>query len=39
MAKSKRQAGVDRWNTIILYNHYLWCKKEGRDTNWYDKRR
>lgn len=22
----------------ILYNHYLWCKKEGRDTSWYDNR-
>ena len=22
--------------TKILYNHYLWCKKEGRDTSWYE---
>ncbi len=22
-------------NTTILFNHYLWCKKEGRDTSWY----
>ena len=24
--------------TRILYNHYLWCKKEGRDTSWYERR-
>ena len=21
----------------ILLNHFLWCKKEGRDTSWYEK--
>ena len=21
----------------ILENHYEWCKKEGRDTSWYNK--
>ena len=19
----------------ILYNHYLWCRREGRDTSWF----
>jgi len=37
MARTKR--AVSEEMTRILYNHYLWCKKEGRDTSWYDKRR
>ena len=24
--------------TIIMYNHYLWCKENGRDTSWYARR-
>ena len=27
-----------KWNTKILKSHYLWCKKEGRDTSWYGTR-
>lgn len=23
-------------NKRTLYGHYLWCKKEGRDTSWYE---
>mgnify|MGYP005827089171 FL=1 len=24
---------------IILRNHYLWCKANGRDVSWYNKRK
>jgi hypothetical protein len=24
-------------NQQTLYSHFLWCKKEGRDTSWYVK--
>ena len=23
-------------NKKILYNHYLWCKKNNRDTSWFN---
>ena len=23
----------------ILENHYKWCKKEGRDTSWFERRK
>ena len=37
MARTKR--AVTKEINTILHNHYLWCKKEGRDTSWYDKGR
>jgi hypothetical protein len=36
MARTKR--AVSKEISTILYNHYLWCKKEGRDISWYDNR-
>ena len=32
-----RQKSIKRWRTKILKSHYLWCKKEGRDTSWYER--
>ena len=29
---------MSREITKIKIRHYLWCKKEGRDTSWYEKR-
>tara|TARA_R100001224_G_C3933837_1_gene119759 strand:+ start:358 stop:462 length:105 start_codon:yes stop_codon:yes gene_type:complete len=23
---------------VIMYNHYLWCKENGRDVSWYEGR-
>tara|TARA_R100001015_G_C4522495_1_gene91112 strand:- start:30 stop:143 length:114 start_codon:yes stop_codon:yes gene_type:complete len=37
MSKSKRRPYGNEM-TKILYNHYLWCKKEGRDVGWYERR-
>lgn len=46
MKLEKVDSKKPRWNAIecrrkinekTLYGHYLWCKKEGRDINWYDK--
>ena len=24
-----------RDTNMIMYNHYLWCKEQGRDTSWF----
>ena len=34
--KPKGQSEVCR---LILDNHYDWCKKEGRDTSWFKRRK
>jgi len=26
---------AERLSKKVLRGHYLWCKKEGRDTSWY----
>lgn len=42
MKNKKKKGGWSRTlarkklNRITLYGHYLWCKKEGRDTSWYE---
>jgi hypothetical protein len=42
MKNKKKRGGWSRTlarkklNKITLYGHYLWCKKEGRDTSWYE---
>jgi hypothetical protein len=28
-----------RLSKILLKNHYEWCKENGRDTSWYEKRK
>jgi len=27
---------MNKWETLIRFNHYVWCKENGRDTKWFE---
>jgi len=27
---------LSKWETQIRFNHYVWCKENGRDTKWFE---
>ena len=34
---NRMEVKISKFTRTILLNHYEWCKKEGRNTNWYKK--
>jgi len=27
---------MNKWETLIRFNHYVWCKENGQDTKWFE---
>ena len=36
--KKNGWGGARKESQVIRKNHYIWCKKNGRDTSWYKRK-